>query len=1407
MFDLFRNSCRWRFLPGLALLALSSLLSAQGIPSPAERLRAADPVPGSALNTNGLRLEIPDEEAIDFDLTESFTIEAWFRIEAFKNNNDLFVGKERSYLIRRDGNSGRLEFATERSLFEYDTLTTIGDVPVGEWFHLAAVYDGVSKTKQLYIDGVLQGTQVIKNLQSTNLPFTIGGSELSNTTVNASIDGLRLWSSARSLSQLLADMDRDLTVFDPDTANADRKLESLLAEWRFNNVSNGSLPDSSGPTLRDARVGKGSIDAGNFVDGLDFRPAPPLATDAASALEFDGMPDSRVTVPDRAMLNPTAALTLEAWIQVGEFSQPWQTIVAKGDAWGLSRFGETSRISFRTRENGTVDDLAGATDLLPNRWYHVAGTWDGMVKRLYLDGNLDAVAEWSGPLDVAPEALLIGDHSTPNRAFIGSIDNVRLWARTRSVAQIEAGRWTDLRGFESGLRGDWRFNEESGSLIANDNSYLKADGTLGAAVTRVDGLTQGPLTDPVADVPPPAGGALYFPSDLAMKSNFLLPVDDRLNSTEALTVEAWVSLSAYANKTQAIVTKGRSWALVVDPLSGFLNFQTMKGSGTFPLRTMEPLGLNDWHHIAAVFDGGTKRIYVDGELKASVDFVGPLDDSSLGVVFSGNSDTTSGQVSMRGRLDSVRIWSDVRSQQEIRDESARELRGTEQGLAGVWRFDDEGEPGFDSSWHRLHGISYGNPEDYAPQTVAGLPFALPPDGPLAIDFNRDSGDADCIQIGSPAAFEFTTQMSVETWVRIDAVPQLGDKYALISKGSGAWEVLIEDNGKINFHTAGLSTEDLFSTNRIEPGEWYHVAVVWNGPQGDKEIYINGQLDNSRDELTGEIAVNGFPVILGARPLDASGGKDTLFQGTLDEVRVWKVALPGPQIRSAFDNQLFGSELGLVGYWPFSQGGRMADGSESMAALDQTAGGRAAITGSFSSGMGILNRVDGVMLGEPDALQYALSFNGTDEFVEVPADDRFTRLVNSLTIEAWVRPEGSGLRTVLMQGDLGFGLAIGGDNRLRYFADGNPVNSLASTGAVTNGEWQHVAVVVDGAAQTTTFYINGLPVGSHPGAGVTVRPGQPLILGKLGPFGGSYFKGLMDEVRVWTRARSFTEMAFFALQPLPSGSTDGLAGYWQFNEGRGTVAGNQLTGSPDGGLVKMDDSNWRYGHFFEGSSIDGSLTLSPTPESQGLWMGTVVLDRVNEVQTAVGGSSDELTPTGDALTVRVLLHVNASGAMSLLKDVVVMAKPNPDGGRDLVLLTDPTRIPEFEGVVERGGKRVGLRYGSVDYEFDGLDLAMLGGIAPANGAVGKIVLAADHPNNPFRHKYHNQHRQGFALTRQFSFNFDAAPDRPETAAPDFGTEWISGDYRETISGLHKIPLKTGGRFELRKINNVGSLNAN
>jgi hypothetical protein len=206
------------------------------------------------------------------------------------------------------------------------------------------------------------------------------------------------------------------------------------------------------------------------------------------------------------------------------------------------------------------------------------------------------------------------------------------------------------------------------------------------------------------------------------------------------------------------------------------------------------------------------------------------------------------------------------------------------------------------------------------------------------------------------------------------------------------------------------------------------------------------------------------------------------------------------------------------------------------------------------GAGDLSRVDGILLSPEDASarQYALYFNGTNTFARI--DNAPDLQLKDLTIEAWVKPEAPGtLRTILMKGDIGYGLFLDVDDKLRFSSGLDPSEALQSDGVVsTDGQWHHVAVVVDSIANTTAFYIDGRWVRTVQAARVQNNSG-PLILGKFGlSVNGAYFKGSLDEVRLWNVARSAAQIASLASSPLPRDRETGLVAYYNFDEGAGTL---------------------------------------------------------------------------------------------------------------------------------------------------------------------------------------------------------------------------------------------------------------
>jgi hypothetical protein len=111
-----------------------------------------------------------------------------------------------------------------------------------------------------------------------------------------------------------------------------------------------------------------------------------------------------------------------------------------------------------------------------------------------------------------------------------------------------------------------------------------------------------------------------------------------------------------------------------------------------------------------------------------------------------------------------------------------------------------------------------------------------------------------------------------------------------------------------------------------------------------------------------------------------------------------------------------------------------------------------------------------------------------------------------------------------------------------------------------------------------------------------------------------------------------------------------------------------------------------------------------------------------------------------------------------------------------------------------------------------EVPLAGQLAPGGVLTGSIYLGADHPTNPFRHKWSPIHRHGYAITRALNISFDSASSTNGQMMPGFGVDRITGSYHEEIGGLHKplgpnqnIGLIAEGVIKLERVSSVAVLN--
>ncbi len=166
-----------------------------------------------------------------------------------------------------------------------------------------------------------------------------------------------------------------------------------------------------------------------------------------------------------------------------------------------------------------------------------------------------------------------------------------------------------------------------------------------------------------------------------------------------------------------------------------------------------------------------------------------------------------------------------------------------------------------------------------------------------------------------------------------------------SSGSAGWSLHLENKSsrgspqalrmRINNDSGFNEQSDVGS---IQLGVWQHVAVTHDG--NTLTFYVNGV---QVGQTTGVPIPNDHsaPIRIGARATDTK----RFFDGAIDEVRIWSVALTQPQVASQMSTELTGTESGLIAYYRFNEGAGQTAADASGNAHDGQLGSTAGADGA------------------------------------------------------------------------------------------------------------------------------------------------------------------------------------------------------------------------------------------------------------------------------------------------------------------------------------------------------------------------------------------------------------------------------------------------------------------------------
>jgi len=871
-------------------------------------------------------------------------------------------------------------------------------------------------------------------------------------------------------------------------------------------------------------------------------------------------------------------------------------------------------------------------------WHHLVAVKDDTSSiKLYIDGAevasdtsiaaLNTLTSDSAELRLAETITVLAgnDYSTYN--WSGDIDEVQIDSTARSADWVAAQYLSESDGFitfgtlELGSTGDgekpvayWSFDSGYGT-VAQDKTTNNIDLEITGAAWRSEEDCF-------------SGKCLYFDGS----GDYLRSTDSNVTtiaSGASATYSVWFrtgDTTTEANYPNIMGIRDTSSSpydifnlrLYQERIEG----EIYENDNNDSIRWTTSVIDNQWHHAVLVKNGNTAHLYVDGLLKDSGTRTwGEISDTEFLI---GARETTGGY--FKGFIDEPKVYDYARTAAQVKTDYIRgagahggsAVLGAEDtsylndGLVGYWKLEETSTPAIDSSGNGNSGTWTGdNIDDTAGKFGNSISLG---------------GTDDYVDMGVVGPVDGATALTVSAWVKPDGavsdsiVDQYGDSSSatfLFYTNSSGLRGLVEDSSSNRYYGS-------ISDAALAVDTWQHVVMTWDADSQTIYGYVNGEKQTNSvsapiSSLRGTAVKN---LVIGGTWND--------FAGEIDEVRVYQRALSSAEIRA-----LYNWAPGPVLYY----------------SLDEHTG-----TSTVYDRSG--NDYDGTMSGLSESSwvlgKYgsALNFDGNDS-VNITG---FTSTTKSNTIEMWAKSSlGDTTYDYLLDSTTGrfvFAWFSSVSGQIGFY-DG----AWKSFGDTPNdGEWHHLALVLNSSTSTASLYIDGVKFGSDQAyTDKDISGDTYLATNYLGT--GGYFNGSLDDVRIYNYARTPGQIVedMNAGHPIGGSPVGSQVGYWKFDEGYGTTAydsglhaeNGTLTNSPtwsnSGKIGKAlsfsDSSNATY------VSIPGSGELEDVTDNSysfSAWMNpaSIPSSGTNNVMTAVGRPGYH-TLIGYYYTQKMIMHVRNS----------------------------------------------------------------------------------------------------------------------------------------------------------------------
>ncbi len=249
----------------------------------------------------------------------------------------------------------------------------------------------------------------------------------------------------------------------------------------------------------------------------------------------------------------------------------------------------------------------------------------------------------------------------------------------------------------------------------------------------------------------------------------------------------------------------------------------------------------------------------------------------------------------------------------------------------------------------------------------------------------------------------------------------------------------------------------------------------------------------------------------------------------------------------------------------------------------------------------------------------LNLDGTDDYVGLASGDATFDALSTITVEAWIKVDAfdTPWQTIISKGDQ---WAITRNDSSDFLSvTAASVFQVDGSINVNDGNWHHVALTYN--FNVLSLYVDGQLDAQRTWSGTAI----PILptdaeawIGGSGGFGGigtgdpnntgRYFEGMVDEVRIWDRARTAASIQQTMNAPL-NGDESGLVAYYNFDDGTATdQTGGGSDGTLNGGATFVETEPISPIGYVE-VVLDSAVTASP---------GVILNYEISSGSTAVQG---------------------------------------------------------------------------------------------------------------------------------------------------------------------------------------------